>query len=305
MSKGISTIKLVGILVALGLIYVAIQFFGSPSRSKSFKEKLVEIDTAKVTRLVFSKAGTTLEVLKDGVEWKVKQESKEFLADKQKVKGALSTLLTIIPSRIVSNNPDKWRDFQVDSTGIQVIAYEGDKKTLDLIIGRFEMNNQREFLTYVRLSEDKNVYSADNFMSFSLSQESKHFRNNRLARLTRDSIQNVLFNYGDNSFTLSKTNNKWQIDGVVTDSTATVNFLRDISFLTNINFVDKPDEENSTDLTTVLIRSSESTDPVEIKALPSNEYKWIFNSSQNPTEYFADSILTKKVLKTKEYFLSE
>ena len=52
MLKNISSLKMIGILAVLVLVYLGFQFFGGKSRSKSFKAEIVEIDTAKVTKMV-------------------------------------------------------------------------------------------------------------------------------------------------------------------------------------------------------------------------------------------------------------
>jgi len=303
MARKSSNLRLAGVLLALVLVYVGVRFFGGSSRSQSFRETLVDIDTAKVTRIVISKGDTETELEKKDHGWQVKEGDIEAVAVKQKVKGALATLLTIKPGRIVSRKPEKWKDFQVDSTGTQVRVFEGNSKTLDLMIGRFDMKGQREFLTYVRLSEDDNVYTADNFMSFSLSQESKNFRNNNLVKVTKDSISLISFEYIDNSFQLIRNGDLWQIEEKIADSTASVNFIRDISYLTNTNFANHVDIEALSEPVSIVVNIDGETTPVEIKVYSDSSGNWIFNTSQNPTEYFSDSVLVRKVLKSRDYFL--
>jgi len=303
MARKSSNLRLAGVLLALVLVYAGVRFFGGYSRSQSFRETLEDIDTAKVTRIGISKGDTETELEKKDHGWQVIEGDIEAIADKQKVKGALATLLTIKPGRIVSRKPEKWKDFQVDSTGTQVRVFEGNSKTLDLVIGRFDMKGQREFLTYVRLSADDNVYTADNFMSFSLSQESKNFRNNNLVKVTKDSISLISFKYTDNSFQLIRNGDLWQIEEKIADSTASVYFIRDISYLTNTNFANHVDIEALSEPVSIVVNIDGETTPVEIKAYSDSSGNWIFNTSQNPTEYFSDSVLVRKVLKSRDYFL--
>ena len=96
MLKNISSIKLIGILAVLILVYLGFEFFGGKSRSKSFKAEIVEIDTAKVTKVLIAAKGETLELIKENNAWKVSiGEGKYAAAQKSSVKSTLGSLMTI------------------------------------------------------------------------------------------------------------------------------------------------------------------------------------------------------------------
>ena len=173
MLKNISSIKMIGILAVLVLVYLGFEFFGGKSRSKSFKTELVEIDTAKVSKLVIEAKGESLELIKENNTWKVSIGNGKYAeAQKSNVKSTLNSLLTIKPSRIVAKDSEKWKDYQVDSAGTRVQVFEGSKNTLDLVIGRFGFNQQamqqqqqmmmggrgmQQFFSYVRLQNEDEV----------------------------------------------------------------------------------------------------------------------------------------------------
>ena len=81
----------------------------------------------------------------------------------------LSTLTTIEPSRIASRSDSKWKDYAVDSAGTRVKVYQGSELVTDIVLGRFGVEGQRSFYTYVRLSEDEDTYVANDFMKMSIS----------------------------------------------------------------------------------------------------------------------------------------
>jgi len=304
MLKNISSVKLLGILGALVLVYLGFEFFGGKSRSKSFKENIVEIDTIKVTKVVIDSKGESLELLKEGSGWKVSIGSGKYAeALGASVKSTLNSLMTVKPSRIATKDPEKWKDYQVDSSGTRVQVYEGDKNTLDLVIGRFGFNQEamqrqqqmggrggmNQFYTYVRLEDDKEVYVADNFMGMSLSAEASGYRNRQLLSITTDSLSEIRLDYpGDSSYVMAKVDSLWMIAGVLTDSAATASYLGGIRYVNSSNFVDDVPADALVSPTYTLTLKQTSKPDIVVKAFQHPVYKWIINSSENPASYFAD-----------------
>ena len=312
MLKNISSIKLIGILAALVLVYVGIKFFGGKSRSKSFKAELVEIDTAKVTKVLINAKGENLELLKENNAWKVSiGDGKYAVAEKSSVKSTLNSLLSIKPSRIAAKNQDKWKEYQVDSAGTRVQVFEGNNSTLDLVIGRFGFNQQamqqqqqmmmggrggQQFFSYVRLQDENEVYVADNFMGMSISSEASGYRNKRILSLTTDSISQIQFNYpADSGFVLSKIDSVWSIFGNQPDSTAVADYLSDIRYLSNSTFVDDVPASALVSPTVSLNISQNGKPDIMVKAFQHPVHKWIVNSTENPLSYFADEELVEKL----------
>ncbi len=321
MLKNISSIKLIGVLVVLVLVYLGIQFFGGKSRSKSFKAELVEIDTAKVTKVMIDAKGESLELIRENNTWKVSiGEGKYAEAQKSSVKSTLNSLLTIKPSRIAAKNPEKWKEYQVDSAGTRVQVFEGSKNTLDLIIGRFGFNQQamqqqqqmmmggrggQQFYTYVRLENEPEVYVADNFMGMSLNSDASGFRNKQLLSLTTDSIAEIQFNYpADSAFVLTKMDSVWSIFGNLTDSASTASYLSDIRYVNNSNFVDDvPASALVSPTVSMTIRQNGKPD-IMVKAFQHPVHKWIVNSSENPLAYFADESLVEELFVGREKLMN-
>ena len=314
MLKNISSIKLIGILAVLVLVYLGFEFFGGKSRSKSFKTELVEIDTAKVSKLVIEAKGESLELLKENNAWKVSIGGGKYaVAQNSDVKSTLNSLLTIKPSRIAAKNPEKWKDYQVDSAGTRIQAFEGTKNTLDLVIGQFGFDQQSmqqqqqqqmmggrggmpQFYTYVRLENEDEVYVADNFMGMSINTDASGYRNKQLLSLTTDSIFQIQFNYpADSGFVLSKVDSTWSIFGSQPDSAATASYLSDIRYVNSPNFVDDVPASALVSPTVSMNIKQNGQGDIMVKAFQHPIHKWIINSSENPIAYFADEELVKKL----------
>lgn len=303
MFKKISHFKLIGILAVLVLIYFGLRFFKQNGRSSSFRETIVEIDTAKVTAMAIEKQGKSFEVTKSQEGWQVSLEGgKKVEATNSSVKSAFNTLLDISPSRIATKDPDKWKDYQVDSTGTRIRIYEGDKNTLDLIIGRFGVHGRQQFHTFVRLFDENEVYAANDFMSISFPSDPDGFRNSRFLRLESDSVTQIVFQYpSDSSFILERQGDIWMIGSQQADSAQVADYLRDLRYASNTNFVDDVDPGIliSPDFQLEIKMSGDEEDIV-IKAFPHGTYEYILHSSYNPNNYFSDKNLFEEIFRSSD-----
>ncbi len=305
MFKKISSLTLLGILAALILIYFGMEFFGGKSRSKSFREELVTIDTAKVSRILIDSKGKMLELRKDDGRWNVGLDKGNFVrAQSSSIKNTLGSLERIKPSRIVAKDPSKWKEYQVDSAGTRVQVFEGKDASLDLVIGRFGVQGQRSFFTYVRLYKENEVYAADNFMGISFGTEASDYRNKQILSLTTDSIAQVRFNYpADSAYVLTRQDSVWFIGSQVADSASTAGYLSDIRYVSNSDFVDDVPASALVSPTLSVVISEKNKPDVMIKAFQHPVYQWIVNSSLNPESYFASQEIFDEIFVPKGQLL--
>lgn len=306
MTKKLSSVKLLGILAILVGIYFVVDFFGGKTRSKNFRSELVDIDTAQVSQILIDGKGSILELTKEGPQWKVGLgEGKYALAQNSSVKSTLNNLIGIKPSRLAAKDPAKWKEFQVDSAGTRVQVFEGDKSALDLVIGRFGVQGQRSFYTFVRLYDENEVYAADDFMGISFGTQASDYRNKRVLSLTTDSIAEVQFIYpADSSYNLTKVDDQWIVDGQVADSASLASYLSDLRYVNNSNFIDDvPAGSLISPAFTISIRQNGGPD-VLIKAFQHPVHQWILNSSENPDNYFSDEALLNELFIGKNKLLN-
>jgi len=306
--KKVTTVRLLVFLIILVLTYVAIEYFGSTGRSKSLRENLVAIDTSQVTRIRITKMlESTLLKMHDGL-WTVSEKSgTSYSAESGKIHNSLSVILTVKPSRIVTKDPNKWVDFQVDTTGTRIEIFEGEKKSLDIVIGRFGMQGQQKFHTYVRLFKDNEVYAADNFMGFSFPSDAASYRNQVLTDFKADSIFSVNLLYsGDSSVLLEKTlDGKWLMNGEVADSTTTVSYMRSLSRLNSSKFVDISDPGRDDIPTHQAIINLQDNVQVTIFSYSNTQGNPIITSSENAEGLFSDQNLFDNIFKSMSHFIVE
>ena len=309
MLRKISNFRLILFLVIILLIYVSIRLFRHTGRSKSFRAEIVQIDTARVTKLSIMKQGVQFEVFKDeSGNWKVilPKFNKTVEATATSVKSALNGLQTIQPSRITTKDPSKWAEYQVDTSGTRVRIYEGKENTLDLIIGRFGVQGRQLFYTYVRLFNENTVYIAENFMGISFFSDLSSFRNNRLLQITPDSIKQITFNYpGDSSFVLNRPDSVWRLGVVKADSASVEKFMSDLRYVSSNSFVDDIDAAafiQPVYSTTIEFKGLKS---IKVNAYNNPKYGIVLHSDYNPNNYFTDQALVKKLFRSKKEFAAK
>jgi len=297
MIRNVRNIKLIAVLGILILGYAGLRFFKNTNRSSSFRAELVTIDTSKVDKLVILKGGDSFEVLKEQSGWKVMiGNNKTAEASSVSVRNAMISLLGIKPNRIATRDPEKWSDYQTDSSGTRVQVFEGNNNVLDLIIGRFGMRGNQQFHTFVRLSEDNEVYAADNFMGMTFPSDPAGYRNTNFLQTNIDSISQVVFRYpGDSSFILKRADEKWQVGVKFADSTNVLDYLSNLRFVTNSNFVDDIEPAALINPTFSIEINGNSSESVLAEAFSHPKYGYILHSSENPKSYFSDNSLAEKI----------
>lgn len=289
--KGKKIIRLLIILVVLSGVFVVVKFTGNSGRSKSFRSSLVEIDTARVSKVEILSPTDTTVLEKSASGWTVNKRKK---AEESSVKALMNNLQQIQPSRLASRSEESWKDFQVDTQGTRVVAYEGKEKALDIILGRFNVEGQRSFYSYVRLSEENDVYVARDFMKMSVGIRSADYRNDDVLKLEKDSVASIAFNYPDSAFTLVKSEQGWIIGESLADSASVAKYLQSVRFVTSRNFTEPLGKPALYDVT-YQMRNGEN---LQVTSHGNGEV----SSSFNPDEYWADPQLAEKIFKGRGEF---
>ena len=294
-----------GILIVLAVLYAGSYWFNSGSTGSTVLTKnLVHIDTAQITNIMIENPGSQIELDRNNNSWlMITEQGAEVSVLKERVTHMLSSLMHLSPTRIISHDRAKWRDYQVDSTGERIHIFEGKNKTLDLIIGRGAMQGQRTFVTYVRPYQEDNVYVIENFSGSSVSANSVNYRNKDILTLVGDSIHQLLFDYPESVFTLARMGDHWEIDGEPTDSIKTTNYLKKLHRISSTSFADKQRPAMNAVPTSSLTIFTHGAENAVIRLFDSPDGESIIHSSQNPENYFADTAVVNKVFVGKGEFL--
>ena len=299
--------KILWITFAVLLTAVIIIFTtDSTKKERSFRKELVAVDTASITNIsLFPKSihGKEVKIFKENSIWKAETNNgKSFVVPKTKIKNLLSAIVNIKPQRIAARNKNKWSEYEIDSSSTRIVVKEGNSKVLDLQIGKFAFQQPRSMTTFVKLTDDNDVYEVDGFLNVTFNKDVDSFRDETVIKSDKNNWSKLNFtsNNMNNNYSLVKLDNKWSINGAILDSAKTDNALNSLSRLTNSNFVNIEKNELPPQFAKLIIEST-TDEPVEIVAFKDST-NYIIHSSINPENYFDGNKIGNKIFLDKNSF---
>jgi Domain of unknown function (DUF4340) len=305
---------LIIVFVFLVGIFVLVRIFRAPAQQSNLKKELVSLDTAAVTQIKLSPKTEMGEISfkRDGNKWTLTKFGKEYNLDLGSANNLLDQLVKLVPQRMVSRKKEKWDDYQVGDSSTRVQVLTGDDVVADLNIGRIGFNQspaqmqQQQFggggFTYVRLTDEDEVYTVDGFLESSFNRSLNDFRNKSLIRLKTDEVTKITFNYPDSGFVAVKREKKWWIDDQLSDSTKMKSYLNTLNFKNATSFADDFVANRNSDLTLTI---ESSAGPMLTLKAWKRDLGWVFESSQQAGVYFSSegSGIFQTVFERKQGFL--
>ncbi len=321
MSKKSRSRNLIILFVVLLAVVAIIKYFDSIKGERSFKSKIISIDTAKVTSInIYPEIGASkqakkaLKIVRLGDSWRVKNDSIDVQLDNQKVKEMLSSLVLMKPYRVAGIDKSKWNEFKVtDSAATKVEVFDNKKCLADFYLGKYSYkkpknnyyNTRGTMYTYVRLADDNITYCVKGFLKMLFSTDLRFLRDDYLCRLKKSNINKLVFSFPDNSsFSLIKQKNKWLISGIEADSANTAKYINSLAYISSSNFIKNENKIKLPNPDYMLKIEGDNFTPEIIKAFNVND-KIIITSSRNKGSKFdgEKNNLFKKIFVKKEHFL--
>ncbi|RMG81226.1 MAG: DUF4340 domain-containing protein [Bacteroidetes bacterium] len=308
--------KLLILFVALLVIYALTKVL-DVKKDRSFDTDLVKIDTASVTRIVvYPKADDFAEVTltRENNGWIVTKGGVSTKAMPDRIQSVLGQLALIKTKRIVAKKPEKHAEYEVEQgKGTRIQVWAGDKLLRDFIIGRFNFNQQtRQATSFVRLTDQDEIFAVDGFLSMSLGQGFDSYRNKKLARLTPADVTGFDVQLRDVSFQIGKTPEGWKMnESTPVDSTEVQAWLSTLAGLNGSAFADDFDPARADDLRTdvVTVHANNQSEPLRLECFTDSTRTppFIIHSNLNPDNWFeSDSTgVYKKIFDDLRGFLSD
>jgi hypothetical protein len=138
------------------------------------------------------------------------------------------------------------------------------------------------------------------------SREINNLRDKNIFRCNQNDLSQIELVYpADSSFTLTKQENKWVIDGLAVDSTRMTGYLGTVSYLVGGEFRDDFSPSSSSEELYKMIITGQNMKPVEIKAYR-DATGTIINSSENISSYFSgeQQEMFARIFQGREYFFA-
>jgi len=278
--------------VVLLLAVVTVQISKNKKGERSFKDELLEFNSEEVVSISLqniSEDENSFIIKLVNEKWIINANDKSYDADSDLIKNMINELSGLKAVQKVAANKDKWSNFDVtDSSGIRVIV-NNDRKVLgDIYIGRFSYNqNTRKPKTFVRLNNEKDVFAVEGYLSMTFNRDLNGLRNKSIFRGNKNDFTRVTVSYpADSSFTLSKEESGWMINGLVADSIQTSNYLGSLAYLTGTEFRDDLEASELSASPISITLEGNNMLSVKIKAIRGDDGRTAIMSDVNPESVF-------------------
>ncbi len=292
------------LIVFAGLIGILLitKLVTSEKSVRTLDTELIDIDTSRITSiLLYPRSETGEEILfeRSGSKWTVSSNGVSASADANSLIRSLSELVNLKTERLVARSKDKWGEFQVsDSLSTRLVISEGKKKTLDLVIGRFDyqpppggqgyqgyQQNQFSGVSYIRLYSESEVYAVEGFLGLSFNQSFNTWRLQSISSLNQSQVSKLVFDYpSDSGFIAQRSETGWMVAGLSADSASVAQYLSGISQKRSSAFEDGFQPSSAPDYQLTI--EGDNMTPVLIRAFNQAGGDVILNSSLNPQSYF-------------------
>jgi hypothetical protein len=203
-----STLILLGLLVVL----VAIAWYvmnrpGEQSAETTAQNSLVDVDSSVVDRISIVTQTETVTLERRGTEWQLTVPV-AYRADQSAVTDMIHQAKQLTVKSVVSNRPEKQSIFRVDSTGTIVRFFAAGNEVAGFVVGKMGASYRE---TYARKLSTNDVVLVDGAPGMSFSKMVKDWRDKSILTLNVALINNIVFQYGDTTFTLSRPDSVWKI----------------------------------------------------------------------------------------------
>jgi len=210
---------------------------------RSFRNHITTIDTSIIDRILLWPNGINGEKieLKKENGWRVSDGSRTVIADGSRVNSILGQLVNIPVKQLISKNPERQKDYEVDEESGKIVEIYSSEKLIDkIIVGRFNFNQQtRSGISYARKDGEDDIYSVDGFMSMSFDTDFNGFRQKQLLQLTSQDLKSITLNQHGQSLAIQKDiAGNWLAGDIVLDSIAMTQYVNGLGSVMGTNFYD-------------------------------------------------------------------
>lgn len=278
-------------LVVLISIFALSKIFRSPRLESNVRKELIRIDTAKVTEVRIQPvkvAGKEIKLIRNGHQWKVLSESKEAIAEGGTVESMLGVLMNLQAQRMVTRKKEKWDTFEVGENSSRISVYVDGKKTVDFRVGKTGFSQGQGMTgayTYVRLTDEDEVYSTEGFIGSHFNRTFDDWRNKTFLRVSKDEVDRIEFTYPDSSFVLQKKDSLWYIGNQTASKSKVDRYFDKIRFKNITAFEDGFTVPGPPVLQLNIVGSSGTI--ATAQAWPKSGEDWVLASSFQEGVYFS------------------
>jgi len=218
---------------------------------QSFREVIGEFDPSQIDEISMNIPETgTYTLHKVDTSWEISNTEMRVKAKEGSADALLQELHELPVKQLISKNPDKWTEYELDQSRAKVIKlFERGNEKLSLEVGRFSFDQQRRTgESYVRISGEEEVYSVDGFLALSVGRDFNSFRITGLTDFSPESIHTFSLRGNEKDWVFDRTlDGDWQCKGMDVDSASVAKYLTTLADLNGRDFNDsfRPEENTA------------------------------------------------------------
>jgi hypothetical protein len=293
------------VFIAALFVFLGSKLFRG-KRAGSFDPEIVQIDSSKVDRLAFVSAGAqpeTFELIKEGDNWKAVKEGKSVNASVSSVRQILQPLAALNAKRMVTKDPARYAEYEIDEgRAARITIYSGKKKLADLLVGGFRFDQAaRTASSFIKHADQPEVYLIDGFLSMSLKARFDQFRDKKLVKVSAEDLTSLSWSSpGGQTHGFQKIDGAWHYAGMeAVDSTLFSNYLSALINVQGSEFSELESTASNQRLEQLTLTGNNMVEPTVITAFMSGDTlkPFLIQSTANPEAIFlSDSLgLYKRV----------
>jgi hypothetical protein len=228
---------LAGILVVLVALALTYNHHRQTAKPESYFK---EFKPEAITKVEMIKKGQTVALEKSGAAWQVKAE-KTWPANKMLVDELLNSLKDLTIGSIVSTNPQRQAEFQVDNdNGISLKVFKGSEQVLDIIVGKVSSDYLHGFLKFPGKNE---VYQGIGAGRWIVERDAKAWRDRTIVSVNEKEVDQITIT-GKEKTSLFQKGGVWRLNdpdkGPETNPINVNQYTAVLCSLTADDFIDEP-----------------------------------------------------------------
>lgn len=233
MQKRTLILAVVAVLL-LAVTLLILQRPGERSNASDVANLFVTVDSAAVDRIEISNPTSAVLLEKRGGEWFLAQPI-AFRADQASIAALLHTIGSMNVKGVVSNRPEKRSVFQVDSAGTLVRLSSGTTEQAAIVVGKLSSSYSE---SYVRKASSDDVVLVERISIGQFNKPLREWRDRTIFAQPQSMITDIGFQYGDTTFTISRRDSVWTVDGRPARAEAVEGLMNALGSLQADDFID-------------------------------------------------------------------
>ena len=199
--------NMISIIIIVTLSIVAVFLLKKPVKTTDpFDGKLLQADSLKVIEFTFEQGRNKILLSKGIDRWMIK-EPKTFEPDPNIPRTILQFAHDLTLKNIISEKPDKFSKFGVDSTGIILTVRKEDNSKVSYIIGG---DDQERNYSFYRIPGEDRIYLGTLFPRYRITGNVNDWRNKSVSNANIMSLSAFSLRSGSDVLELSRLNDGWK-----------------------------------------------------------------------------------------------